>query len=191
MEQQAQQSRDDEDFIVNDSGFVEPPVGLHRAVCVDIFKIIVKSPFKLDAKGAPEPQEKISIVWELDKLMEDGRPYIANELYTPSLHVKAKMRAHLESWRGKPFTTEECKRFNVIAVLGAPCQLLIQVPPEAKRTRVVSIIKPTEPFLKASGSYIRKKDRPAKDVNTSMAEHIPGAAATTATVTAAADRPPF
>lgn len=199
MDQQPQQSQqgqpqDEEEFFVNDSGFVDPPVGVHRAVCVDVVKITVRSKFKLDAAGVPLPQDKVSLVFELEAKMDDGNPYIANQLYTPSLHVRAKMREHLEGWRGVAFSGEELKKFNVVAVLGKPCQLLIQIPPGKERARITSIMKPTQPYLTPSGKYIRKKDRPKDGAGqtTSMAAHIPGATATaTATATPAAEKPPF
>src|SRR5208337_1405024 len=43
--------------------------------------------------------------------------------YTLSLHEKAALRKDLESWRGRTFTEEELKGFDVENVLDVPCLL--------------------------------------------------------------------
>lgn len=65
---------------------------------------------------------KIMISWELpDVLMEDGRPFSIVESYTLSLSEKASLRPHLESWRGRKFTDDEAKGFDVSKLIGQPC----------------------------------------------------------------------
>ena len=63
------------------------------------------------------------------ELEKDGKkvnlPRAISARYTLSLGEKANLRRDLESWRGKPFTAEELKAFDLKAILGAPCQLLI------------------------------------------------------------------
>ena len=77
--------------------------------------------------------QKIIIMWELPTeridVERDGKtenlPRAISETYTLSLSEKANLRKTLESWRGKAFTEEELKGFNLRNVLGAPCMLTV------------------------------------------------------------------
>lgn len=81
-------------------------------------------------------QHKIQIGWELFGEDEQGQPLIVDvdgkqmpmtikKSYTISLHEKAAMRRDLASWRGRDFTEEEAKAFDVSNLIGAPCMLSI------------------------------------------------------------------
>ena len=81
-------------------------------------------------------QTKVVILWELPTEMidiqdDDGKtrtlPRGISATYTLSLNEKANLRKTLEGWRGKPFTPEELKGFNIASVVGAPCMLNIIV----------------------------------------------------------------
>lgn len=45
--------------------------------------------------------------------------------YTMSLHEKSALYRDLISWRGKPFTEDELRGFNLTNIVGAPCLLSI------------------------------------------------------------------
>jgi hypothetical protein len=53
--------------------------------------------------------------------MRDGRPFAMFKNYTLSWSEKANLRLDLQSWRGKPFTQEEMRRFDLETILGAWC----------------------------------------------------------------------
>jgi hypothetical protein len=55
--------------------------------------------------------------------MNDGRPFAIFKNYTLSWSEKANLRLDLQSWRGKPFTSEEMRRFDLKNILGAWCML--------------------------------------------------------------------
>lgn len=86
-------------------------------------------------QGQKKEQNQVMITFELpEELMEfDGetKPYIINRFYTKSLHEKASLRNDLASWRGRDFTEEELKEFDLDNILGKPCQ--INVIHEAKK----------------------------------------------------------
>lgn len=76
---------------------------------------------------------KVYLYWELlqtvdgEKVfMDDGKTLfsIFNN-YTLSMHKKANLRKHLDSWRGKKFTEEEAAEFEITKLLGVGC--LIQI----------------------------------------------------------------
>jgi hypothetical protein len=50
---------------------------------------------------------------------------IISKEFTLSMHEKASLRKFLESWRGKGFTEEEAKSFDVTKLLGAACMISI------------------------------------------------------------------
>ena len=68
---------------------------------------------------------KVLFIWELftETLdTEEGeKPRVISATYTMSLNEKASMRKMLESWRGRAFTDEELKGFDLAKVLGKPC----------------------------------------------------------------------
>ena len=79
--------------------------------------------------GEDKVLNKVRITWELplelriyneDKGMQ---PMVISKEYTLSLHEKANLRKDLDSWRGKAFTEEEAKSFDITKLLGVPCLL--------------------------------------------------------------------
>lgn len=65
---------------------------------------------------------QLMVSWELvGTQMDDGRPFTMHQTYTASLHKKAKLRQHLEAWRGREFTDDELKGFDLFKILGHPC----------------------------------------------------------------------
>jgi hypothetical protein len=80
--------------------------------------------------GKPMIKKQIIISWELptEKIFDGefiGQPYMVSKFYTASLHEKANLRKDLEAWRGRAFTDEELKGFELTKVLGAPCMLSV------------------------------------------------------------------
>lgn len=113
----------------NNSVKREPiPAGNYVARCVSMIHIgTVTENFNGDAKE----QNKVRIGWELPTEMkvfkeENGpQPYMISKEYTLSMNEKANLRKMLASWRGKDFTEQEAKRFDITALLGKPCMLNI------------------------------------------------------------------
>jgi hypothetical protein len=103
------------------------PEGVHRAACIGLYDLGTQS------GGQYGPKPKILIQWELiDEPMDDGRPFVVSQRYTLSLSEKSLLRPMLESWRGRAFTVEELKAFDLFTVLGKPCQ--VQVIHETSKT---------------------------------------------------------
>jgi len=68
------------------------------------------------------PDERIDI--EVDGKMT-SKPRVISQRYTMSLHEKAILRLHLAAWRGRAFTNEELKGFDLKNLLGKACQIQI------------------------------------------------------------------
>jgi hypothetical protein len=81
--------------------------------------------------GVAKLLHQITIYWEIHGIndngqplkMKDGRPFGAFQNYTLSWAPQANLRIDLQAWRGKPFTEEEMRRFDLKTVLGAWCML--------------------------------------------------------------------
>lgn len=101
----------------------QAPEGVHRAVCVGVYDVGTQPSFDPKYK----PKRRVVLVWELpDELLPDGRPFVVSAEYTQSLHEMARLRNVLETWRGRPFTDPELNGFDLIDLLGKPCQLQVQ-----------------------------------------------------------------
>jgi hypothetical protein len=119
-------------FFVKDDGpkFERCPTGLHLARC---YRIIDLGTQKGTYQGHPKLTHKLMICWEVfctnddgtPHRMADGRPFGVNQTYTLSWSEKSNLRADLQSWRGRPFTPEEMKRFDLANVLGKYCMVNI------------------------------------------------------------------
>jgi hypothetical protein len=114
--------------IVSSSGgdFKPIPEGTYVAVCVRVIDLGTQiSTFK----GADKLQRKVLVAWEVpDEIVEyegEKRPALIMQRYTASLADKANLRKHLEAWRGRRFTEEELRGFDLKNVLGKPCQMQI------------------------------------------------------------------
>lgn len=101
-------------------GFPPLEAGSYRAICYGI--VVLGTTYN---PAFDNIQRKILFLWELpdERIERDGEdlPRAISETYTLSLNEKANLRAMLESWRGKAFTEDELRGFDIVNVLKAPC----------------------------------------------------------------------
>lgn len=152
-------------IIAEDTGgggnFSPMPSGNHVAVCnmvVDLGKQ------KVEYQGEVKIQHKVFIRWETpherlewtdrEGVQREG-PRVINKTYTLSLHENAAMRGDLENWRGRAFTEEERKGFDVSKLLGAPCML-----------NVIQEVKGTKTYanVKGLGSLPKGMEKPTSEI---------------------------
>lgn len=115
-------------LIVKDSGGTSyPPIeaGTYPARCVGIIDLGIQ---RNEFSG--KEREMVRVVWELptETIKDDNgtdKPRWISKPYTASLHEKAALRHDLDAWRGKPFTQEELKGFELRNIVDAPCLLTI------------------------------------------------------------------
>lgn len=106
--------------------FVKMPEGTHAARCYQVIDIGTQRIEYPHGSGDFKNQQKIVLSFESpDELMEDGQPFIIHQEYTASFGDKAKLRQHLESWRGKQFTKEELAGFYVGNLLTQACLITV------------------------------------------------------------------
>lgn len=145
-------------MIISDGGgnFTPAPEGIFQAVCVDVVDL-----------GNVETQwgekHKVRLAWQLNEIDEDnGKRYLVVGQYTASLNEKARLRAHLESWRGRKFTKEELKGFEMENLIGANCQIQVVHNTNGEKTyaNVGAIVSLPKGMAKiAPLDYVRFKDR--------------------------------
>lgn len=117
--------------------FTPAPAGTHAAICVDVIDLgILEVTFGKQTKS----QHKIRVVWQLDELRDDGKQYQVSKRYTLSLHEKAGLRKDLESWRGRPFTADELRGFDVETVISVPALLNVVHAPSPDGSKVYANI---------------------------------------------------
>jgi hypothetical protein len=140
-----------------ESDYTTAPEGLWPAVCVDVFDLgLVETPFG--------QQAKIEITWQLEeKDPKTDRRFLVSQRYTPSLHEKSRLRPLLESWRGRKFTKDEEREFDIEKLLGANCQLQI-VHNIKDEGRTYANVQACVPYPRntprmAAENYTRKIDR--------------------------------
>lgn len=104
------------------------PEGSYTAVCDQVVDLGIQPAGQWDPKQKvyirfQVPAERVT--WKDKDGQEHEGPMVIGRTFTVSLGEKSHLRPFLESWRGRAFTKEELKGFDVKNVLGAPC--LIQV----------------------------------------------------------------
>lgn len=106
--------------------FETVPEGMFNAICYRVIDMGTQTnPHFEDSRPKHEVSLGFEIVDEDAGRMTDERRFSAHNSYTVSLNEKAKLRKHLESWRGKKFTDEELKGFELDKLVGQP--VMIQV----------------------------------------------------------------
>lgn len=105
------------------------PAGSYPARC---FSMILIGTITEEYQGQMKTQTKVRIAWETPTELkvfkeENGeQPYALYKEFTLSMHEKGNLRKFLEAWRGKNFTEEEAKAFDITALLGKPCLLSVK-----------------------------------------------------------------
>lgn len=134
-------------ILASDSGgkdFKKVPPGCHFAICNMVVDLGVQSTTYM---GESKQQHKVYLRWEVpdervtytkdDKEVEG--PCSIGQVYTLSLSEKAKLRQILQDWRGKLFTPEELKGFDITQVAGKCCQITVQHKPGADGTMYANV----------------------------------------------------
>lgn len=118
-------------FVATDSGgggnFKRVPAGVHIGRCYSLIDLGTQL---TSGQYGEKMQHKIRIGWELFGEDENGgpleidvdgktMPLTISKSYTVSLHEKASLRKDLAAWRGKDFTEDEAKAFDVSKLIGA------------------------------------------------------------------------
>lgn len=129
---------------------VEP--GNYIARCISMVHIgTIPDTFE----GKEKFLNKVRISFELPNELkefkegEGEKPYIVSKEFTLSLGEKANLRKALESWRGKAFTEEEAKGFDLEKLLGVACIVNV-IHKTSKSNKTYADIASITPLLKGT-----------------------------------------
>lgn len=131
-------------IVVKEENVTEPiPVGMHQAVCAMVCDI---GTHKGEYQGKQTIRHQAVVIWELDEKKTlgafAGERFQASKFYTLSLDEKANLRKDLQSWRGKTFTPDELKGFDIEKLVGANCFInVIHKDGKAKITAITPLAK--------------------------------------------------
>jgi len=104
------------------------PAGNYLARCYQMIEIGTVTE---NVMGKQVIAKKVRIGWELPtelkvfKEEKGEQPLAISKEYTLSMNEKSNLRKDLKSWRGKDFTEEEAKCFDITKLIGKACMLNI------------------------------------------------------------------
>ena len=126
------------------SSFTPCPPGTYAARCVRLVDLGTQV---IEFQGERKAARKVLVAFEIvdeETRRDDGQPFVLSKRYTRSLHEKSALRRDLAAWRGRDFTAEELRGFDLAAILNAPA--LVTVSHSEKDGRVfASLITITKP----------------------------------------------
>lgn len=137
------------------------PAGVHQGICCDV---IDKGMVTEEYEGRKRTTHKVVIVWQINESdPETHLRYTVSKRYTVSQHEKATLRKDLQSWRGRPFTNDELRGFDLDHVLGV--NALLNVVHNERDGNVYANVEAVMPIPKgtpklAVQEYVRVQDRP-------------------------------
>jgi len=149
--------------------FPAAPEGLHPAVCVDVWEIWTEP---RDERWGGGLVDRTRIIWQIDQTFKNEKGeeerYQVMQTYTASLDDRSNLYKHLKSWRGRSFSEDELKEFELENLVGVNCQLQIvrNVAGNGKTYANIAAIvradKNAEKLIVTSG-FVRRKDQKRED----------------------------
>jgi len=114
----------------SDNGFTPVPPGMHLARC---YRIVDLGTQRSEFQGVIKNQRKVMLQFEVHGeddagnaiVTQKGEPMSISKNFTLSLADRATLRTDLQTWRGKEFTADELRGFELKNVLGAWAMLNI------------------------------------------------------------------
>lgn len=97
-------------------------------------------------EGEQKTAHKVLLKFEItdpETRQDDGSAHTISRRFTASLHVKSALRKLLEAWRGKPFTADELRQFDLKVLVGMPCMVSVIHETKGERTfaNLASVMK--------------------------------------------------
>lgn len=108
------------------TNYVPMAAGVYPARCYSMIQIGTVTETIL---GEEKTLHKVRLTFEFPTELkvfkeENGeQPYVISKEFTLSMNEKASLRKFLESWRGKAFTEEQAKKFDITVLLGKECMI--------------------------------------------------------------------
>lgn len=135
----------------NGSNIAPVPAGTYLGICYGVYDIGTTT-----RQTNFQPRRKVLLTFELPHLRADfeqdgkkvNKARVISGSFTLSTDKKANLRKQLASWRGRDFTPDEAKRFEVANVCGHAALLSIVHNPSQDGSRIfaniASIMRPMQ-----------------------------------------------
>lgn len=152
-------------------GFTPAPEGIHVAACCDVVDL------GLADHGFGE-KHYVELRWQIeDENPETGQRFVVRRRYTLSLSEKASLRKDLETWRGRKFTREELRGFDLEVLVGKPCQVQVahRLTDQGRTFANVTAVIPVGKGQKSPGvvNYTREIEKPSAAANSVDDDAVP------------------
>ncbi len=113
-------------IVKNTGDFERAPLGVINAVCSNVYDIGFH---EQEYEGKKKTVHQIIIMWEINAKISKGeftgKRFVLTKRYTANLMNKSNLYKDLVAWRGKDFSVEESKGFDIEKIIGANCLLNI------------------------------------------------------------------
>ena len=146
------------------SSFIPVPPGMHLARCYRIVDLgTQESTYMGNIKHVPRVLFQFEVHSEDTEgkplLTSSGEPMTVSKTFTLSLAEKATMRRDLQTWRGKEFTKEELRGFELKNVLGQWAMITVAENESNGKTYTnIANINPVPATIKKNGLPEGKND---------------------------------
>jgi hypothetical protein len=141
-----------------ESGFTPVPPGMHLARC---YRVIDLGTQKTEYQGTIKYAAKVLLQFEVHGEDENGQPLVTSKgepmtigkRLTLSLAEKSTLRKDLSNWRGRDFTPEELRGFELKNLLNVWAMISVSrsVGNNGKEYTNIATINPVPPALKKQG----------------------------------------
>jgi len=126
------------------SSFEPAPEGVFPARCIWVIDLGTQIS---DGIFGHSEKHQMYVNWELvEETTTSGQPLTIGAFFTVSLNPKGNLRPTLESWRGRAFTPDELKGFDIAKLINAPCLISVKHQPKADgsgiRAQVSGVMAP-------------------------------------------------
>lgn len=113
------------------------PLGVQKARCISVIDLGTQ---ENNWQGETSWKRQVLFEWEVpEHTNNDNEPLTISKFYNVSFYEKSNLSKDLTSWRGKPFSAQEKKQFNLGDMLGETCQIQIMEKDNGKQ-HIVSIM---------------------------------------------------
>jgi hypothetical protein len=140
------------------SSFKPVPSGMHLSRC---YRIVDLGTQQSEYMGVVKNLPKVMLQFEVHSEDESGQPLLTAKgepmsiakNYTVSLGENATLRADLKNWRGRDFTAEELRGFELANVLGHWAMITVAktIGNNGKEYTNITTINPVPPNIKKGG----------------------------------------
>jgi hypothetical protein len=110
------------------------PDGMHSAKCIAVADLgMIENEYQKNKDGSPKIQQKVEIVWAIDKTTEEGEALVIKKRFTLSTDDRANLTAMLKDIKVEIKSLDE--------LLGTTCSIVTQQEQKDEKARIYANVK--------------------------------------------------